>query len=221
MTSSRILAGAAALVCTMAMAMAFPAHARDERGGGGASHFDGRYQHNQYYPQRGYVTHQPPRGGIAVNHFDRRYWYGGGVWYAPRGPRWVVVGPPIGVFVPLLPPFYTTVWFGGIPYYYANDAYYVWRDSERGYEVVDAPPTAAASTEAPASDDIFMYPRSGQSPEQQARDRYECHRWAADQTGFDPTRPSGGVPGEEARGRRAEYQRAMAACLEGRGYSVK
>jgi hypothetical protein len=66
-----------------------------------------------------------------------------------------------------------------------------------------------------------MYPRSGQSAEQQARDRYECHRWAADQTGFDPTRPDGGVAVGDARAKRSEYFRAMTACLEGRGYSVK
>jgi hypothetical protein len=219
MTSSRVLACAAAVLC--AMVLASPAQARDERGGGRDQHFDSRYHHDHYYPSHGYVAREAPRGAVIVNHYDRHYWYGGGVWYAPRGPRWVVVAPPIGVFVPLLPPFYTTVWFGGIPYYYANDAYYLWRDRERGYEVVEPPPEAAVSTEGPGSDDIFMYPRGGQSAEQQARDRYECHRWAADQTGFDPTRPAGGVPGEEARARRGDYQRAMAACLEGRGYSVK
>ena len=33
--------------------------------------------------------------------------------------------------VQVLPPFYTTVWFGGLPYYYANDTYYAWRDSDQ------------------------------------------------------------------------------------------
>jgi len=211
-------------------ALALPALARDgEHGGGGHpgpaahpgySHFDGRYQHNQYYPARGYAARELPRGAVAVNHYGGRYWYGGGVWWAARGPRWVVVGPPLGVFVPFLPEFYTTVWFGGVPYYYANDAYYVWRDADRGYEVVE-PPAEAAATEPPPPEDVFMYPRSGQGPEQQARDRYECHRWAADQTGFDPTRVEGGVGTGEARAKRGEYFRAMTACLEGRGYSVK
>ena len=36
---------------------------------------------------------------------------------------------------------------------------------------------------------VFVYPASGQSPEQTARDRYECHTWAVGQTGFDPTIP--------------------------------
>jgi hypothetical protein len=38
------------------------------------------------------------------------------------------------------------------------------------------------------TDDIFMYPAKGQSQAQQDRDRYECHSWAARQTGFDPSK---------------------------------
>lgn len=36
---------------------------------------------------------------------------------------------------------------------------------------------------------MFIYPDRGQTPEQQSRDRYECHVWAVQQTGFDPTAP--------------------------------
>jgi hypothetical protein len=32
----------------------------------------------------------------------------------------------------------------------------------------------------------FVYPARGQSPSRQARDQYECHSWAVQQTGFDP-----------------------------------
>ncbi len=64
---------------------------------------------------------------------------GARVWYAPRGSSFVVVAAPVGMFVPVLPPFYTTLWIGGLPYYYANDTYYVWRDAQDGYEVVDPP----------------------------------------------------------------------------------
>ena len=38
----------------------------------------------------------------------------------------------------------------------------------------------------------YIYPSKGQSPEQQNRDRYECHTWAVQQTGFDPTMPHTG-----------------------------
>jgi Glycine zipper len=42
--------------------------------------------------------------------------------------------------------------------------------------------------EGTRAQDIYMYPAKGQSQEQQDRDRYECHSWAAKQTGFDPSR---------------------------------
>ena len=37
--------------------------------------------------------------------------------------------------------------------------------------------------------DIFIYPAKGQSQAQQDKDRYECHSWAVQQTGFDPSKP--------------------------------
>jgi len=138
---------------------------------------------------------------------------------------------------------------------------------------------------------IYVYPLKGQNAEKQDRDRYECHSWAVQQTGYDPSRaqpsnpnyldpqpyrPSqphvlrgagrgaalgavgGAITGDAGKGAAAgaamgglaggfrrrdagrqqaaqqqanaasaassqqmDYTRAMAACLEGRGYSVK
>jgi hypothetical protein len=132
----------------------------------------------------------------------------------------------------------------------------------------------------------FVYPAKGQSPEQQKKDEYECHQWAVQQTGVDPSKPApqtaaapsspqtatGVTPGAGVRGaargavvgeiiaddagagaavgaaaargqsrrqnrqqaaqqqqqqqqaqgnQNASYAKARAACLEGRGYSVK
>jgi hypothetical protein len=150
-----------------------------------------------------------------------------------------------------------------------------------------------------ADERLYVYPNDGQDKEQIGQDRYECHRWAVDETGFDPTdfdQPAppdlvvvpenpkrgatgigiitgaviggvlgsmdhhtgtgtgvaiggviGGVAGaaveseggrqarEEAESqaavlgeqkaelalRRSNYQRALAACLKGRGYTVR
>ncbi len=36
--------------------------------------------------------------------------------------------------------------------------------------------------------ELFIYPRMGQSQEQQDRDKFECHSWAVNQSGFDPMR---------------------------------
>jgi len=144
---------------------------------------------------------------------------------------------------------------------------------------------------AAQSGQVFIYPKNNQSQAQQDKDRYECHTWSVQQTGFDPSksypsnptaldpqpyRPSqphvlkgaargaalgtvggaitgntgkgaaagaamGGLAGgfkrrdervDQANSQRqqansqasqagAAYQRAMAACLDGRGYSVK
>ena len=33
---------------------------------------------------------------------------------------------------------------------------------------------------------MFVYPEKGQSREQQEQDEFSCHKWAKEQTGFDP-----------------------------------
>ena len=40
-----------------------------------------------------------------------------------------------------------------------------------------------------AAQQMYIYPTQNQSPDQQNRDRYECHTWAVQQTGVDPTNP--------------------------------
>jgi hypothetical protein len=131
----------------------------------------------------------------------------------------MVVAPPFGVFVPMLPGFYTTLWIGGLPYYYANDVYYVWRAERSAYEVVP-PPDGAAGAPDSAPTELYIYPRNGQTEAQQSEDRYQCHRWAVQQTHFDPSQSGGGGQVDPVSGR-AGYVRAMGACLEGRGYTVK
>jgi len=150
--------------------------------------------------------------------------------------------------------------------------------------------TAAAVRPAFSQSQMYIYPAKGQNQQQQDKDRYECHTWAVQQTGFDPSKaypsnpnyydpqpynPSqphvargagrgaamgavgGAIGGNAGKGaaagaavgamaggfrRRDErrqqaaaqqqqqaqasasvsvgYQRAMAACLQGRGYTV-
>ena len=38
------------------------------------------------------------------------------------------------------------------------------------------------------SQDPIVYPAEGQSQDQMEKDKFECYRWARDQTGFDPMR---------------------------------
>jgi hypothetical protein len=53
------------------------------------------------------------------------------------------------------------------------------------------PPRVVSVPPPPPPQKIFVYPSNGQSPEQTDRDRYECHVWAVQQTGVDPSRPDG------------------------------
>ena len=188
------------------------AQAAERRSSGSREFRDSRYNHNRSYPVRGQVFRQVPRDRRVVIHRGSRYYFSGGVWYRPHGARFTVVLPPVGLFLPFLPPYYATIWVRGVPYYYANEVYYAHRGN--GYVVIE-PPKEEVS-QAPPSDQLFVYPRLGQSEKQQADDRYACHRWAVEQTGFDPTQPPGGKVEK-----RADYQRAMGACLDGRGYTVK
>jgi hypothetical protein len=109
-----------------------------------------------------------------------------------------------------------------VPYYYADNVYYAWQPDQNGYAVVDPPDNADTPSPPPDSgtqDNLMIYPKNGQTKEQQAADQYECNNWARGQTGFDPTQPSGGVAGNPDAAR-SNYDRAMSACLQGRGYQV-
>jgi hypothetical protein len=54
--------------------------------------------------------------------------------------------------------------------------------------VVAPPPPRTYAVPAPPPQKVFVYPSNGQSAEQTDRDRYECHVWAVQQTGVDPSR---------------------------------
>src|SRR5688500_15079038 len=128
-------------VTTLAMSSGALAEVRrePERHLSAHQHFDERFSHNHAYFDRGYVVRAAPHDGYAIVRGRDNFWYSRGEWYRHSGARWVVVGAPIGAFVPILPPFYTTVWFGGLPYYYANETYYTWDGGQREYRVVDPP----------------------------------------------------------------------------------
>jgi hypothetical protein len=92
------------------------------------------------------------------------------------------------------------------------------------------PPTAFAQAPTPSApgsaavptiaENLSVTPKFGQTQEQLAADRAECQGWAKAQTGFDPTQFGGGAGPSDYNGRRQRYGRALAACLEGHGYTV-
>ena len=174
--------------------------------------FDGRYGHNHYYPSRGFVYGTLPLGAVSVGFGGGNYFFHGGVWFRPYGGRYVVVQPPLGIFLPVLPPDYATVWVGGAPYYYADGVYYNVAPG-RGYVVVAAPPgidptlTAPPPAPAPAAPEPIFYPRNNQNAAQTEADRRDCNAWAT-------TQPN-------AMADAKVFQRATEACMDGRGYTVR
>ena len=124
----------------------------------------------------------------------------------------MVVLPPMGITVPMLPPAYATLWIAGAPYYSANGVYYAAAPGQ-GYVVV-APPQGIDAVEpvppvlAPKPlPQPIVYPRNGQSAAQTESDQQECNRWATSQAG--------------AMADASVFQRAVSACLDGRGYTVR
>jgi hypothetical protein len=146
-------------------------------------------------------------------------WHGGYGWRSGYYGGWGWGGLGLGLYFATLPLYYSTFWWDGIPYYYADDVYYRYDGRVRQYVTV-APPQEVQSqngTQVPVGTEPIAYPKNGQSAEQQAKDKYECHHWAATQSGFDPTL---GAVASASQSKRSDYMRAQAACLDGRGYSV-
>ncbi|MDE2371352.1 MAG: hypothetical protein KGN16_20455 [Burkholderiales bacterium] len=178
----------------------------------GDVHFDNRYHHDHYYPARGAVFGALPGGAIGIGFGADRWFFHGGVWFRPYGGRYIVGLPPYGIIVPILPPDCSTLWIAGIAYYYANGIYYT--TAPGGYTVVAPPagadaaqPVAPAPVAPSAAPAPIFYPRSGQSPEQTETDRQDCNRWATTQPG--------------AIADASVMQRAVAACMDARGYTVR
>ena len=208
------------------------------RGGAVSGHAAASFNNGSYVGRNGsYVARSAYVGRPAYGYgwgrngfgWHRPYW-GGGYWHGGFWPR-CYYGWSYPWFLATLPGVYATYWWGGNPYYYANNVYYTWNAGYNGYVVTDPPPADSgdsassdgtydsaepgSSSDSVGSAEVYAYPKSGQSEEQQSTDRYECHKWAVAQSGFDPTR------GSQASGNATDYRRAMAACLDGRGYSAK
>jgi hypothetical protein len=94
-----------------------------------------------------------PATPLSVTHRGTRYLVREGQWFEQRGADYVVVAPPAGVMVKDLPKGYAMRWIGGAPYFYADGLYYVWRQPQRSYEIVQLAPAkeaAPAGEQAPS-----------------------------------------------------------------------
>jgi len=85
-----------------------------------------------------------------------------------------------------------------------------------------APPAMAAPGAYPTrpAQQLALFPNNGQTPDQQARDRYGCYRFALAQAGYDPLHAKSGAPTAQSSDQEDAYDRVRTACLQGRGYTV-
>ena len=121
-----------------------------------------------------------------------------------------------GAAAAILPGAAVSVQFGGINYWHHRGVWY--RPWGPRWVVVAAPlaivvPIVAAPGEpapapaAPSRPEPVTYPRHGQDAQQTEADRQACDRWAT-------TQPA-------ALADAAVFQRAVEACMDGRGYTLK
>ncbi|MEN2397943.1 DUF6515 family protein [Pseudomonas halotolerans] len=168
----------------------------------------------QYRP--GYVIDRFPDRNYRVPYRGHDYFYSGGYWYRPQGPRYIVVEPPRGIRTRYLPDYAREVWIGGSLFFLAAGAYYIYEANTRDYVVVEPPLANPQPQPQGNSFDVVAYPANGQSPEQVNQDGYECYRWAVQQSGFDPRNYTYPPAPQVVQ----TYRQAQGSCLSSRGYQV-
>ncbi|EXF95206.1 hypothetical protein HK44_026640 [Pseudomonas fluorescens HK44] len=189
---------------------------RDERRWSGRpeGHGNGWGEGPRYRP--GQIIERFPERHDRVPYHGQDYFYSGGYWYRPHGPRYVVVQPPRGIRVRYLPDYAQEVWIGGALMFLAAGAYYAYEESTQDYVVVEPPVGNPEPQPVSNGYDVVAYPINGQSPEQVTQDGYDCYRWAVQQSGFDPRT----VTYQPAPQVVQTYRQAEGNCLVSRGYQV-
>ncbi len=160
------------------------------------------------------------RGHHRGNWRGERGFNGGGYRGVEFG-GWSIPGH--GFYFGSIPSYCRLVYWEGAPYYYADDIYYEWNGTVGAYQEVQPPAGLAEqiAAQAPVTE-LFVFPNGDQSDEQLERDREACHRWAIQQSGFNPKATAPHIKGSDrAMAKRADYLRADEACLEAHDYSVE
>lgn len=157
-----------------------------------------------------------PDRDYRVPYRGQDYFFSGGYWYRPQGPRYIVVQPPRGIRIQYLPDYAREVWIGGSLLFLAAGSYYAYQEATQDYIVVE-PPVQQQPQPQSQGYDVEAYPANGQSPEQVQQDGYQCYQYAVQQSGFDP-RTATYQPAPEVV---QAYRQAQGNCLSSRGYQVR
>jgi len=107
-------------------------------GGPGYHHDDHAFYRYHDHPHFGLHAHYLPRGYFTVWVGMHRYYYYDGLYYNYIGGDYVLVNPPIGAYVTVIPPDFQPVVINGVTYYTNNGIYYI-LTRHHGYKVVEAP----------------------------------------------------------------------------------
>ncbi len=193
------------------------AHPNDVRWSGRPDGHGNGWGHGpQYRP--GYVIDRFPGQYHQIPYRGQNFFFSSGYWYRPLGPRYVVVQPPYGIRVSVIPSYAREVWVGSSLLFLAAGAYYAYQPATQDYIVVAPPATVVQAAPQPTNNgyDVVAYPISGQTPAQINQDRYDCYRWAVDQSRFDPAQAAY-APAQSVV---QTYRQAQGNCLSGRGYQV-
>lgn len=92
-----------------------------------------------YYHRPGYTIRTLPKVATTVTLGSLIFFYADGIYYSRYNTGFMVVVPPIGLLVPILPLGYTVFQLRGVTYYYYADVYYVWDVHHNAYRVVEVP----------------------------------------------------------------------------------
>lgn len=98
-------------------------------------HRDHRYP---YHDRRefGMMIDLVPHNSRLIMVGGSRYYYDG-AYYTPARNGYILVAPPVGAIIPMLPPYFEPVVINGIVYYTDGGVYYI--STRYGYQVVQAP----------------------------------------------------------------------------------
>lgn len=119
-----------------------PPRAHDRHNG----HASPRPAYHPSYP-RPYYHRDLPWGCAPIRVANALYYYLEGTFYQPTPSGYVMIAPPRGAVIPLLPERHKVIVYENTDYYYYNSAYYI--KEPRGYTVVTPPPSVVSSN-APA-----------------------------------------------------------------------
>ena len=92
-----------------------------------------------YHHRPGHVIRTIPKVAMTLTLGSLLFYYSDGIYYRHHDRGYVVIVPPTGLIVPVLPLGYTVFQLRGRTYYYYANVYYVWDIDHRAYRVVEVP----------------------------------------------------------------------------------